>query len=466
MKIFQLRQIFNIFNIFLVSIFFVYPNISLSSERTCEYLLYENFFDDTYTEPAENFGFFLEDVEDNDDNYIEIIDILNSSPLSELEIDLDKDPTIISINGINLVLNNEEEFSDKAKQLENILNDNEFIEFEIYYLDNEQKESFELNKFSYEKEIDVTATININELKVINKSRETTGKFFIQLKWDNPEVTNKIEAITANNEYVCYFDTQDSIEKVLNKVWSPIPESDELGSKYEIAKLNLLTVRNFNDDYYQFTLDFEMDKTVRNKTNLGQFPFDTLETKFDFVFKNGGSVYNYYETDEEDIESLNNNLLEWEIQKDFKEYFKKVGSYDASYFEFDIKRKNLYYIFKIMLPVIFIVLISFSVFWINNQEIEGKLNVSIVSLLALIAYNFVYGSDLPKIGSITVMDTFILIAYLFAGLSTFISVYSYFDYRRDKLKSDFNTLDLKMRYIAPIGYAIAVSSICLIVYGK
>ena len=138
------------------------------------------------------------------------------------------------------------------------------------------------------------------------------------MEWDNPEVTKKIEAITANNEYVCYFDTQDSIEKVLNKVWSPIPESDELGSKYEIAKLNLLTVRNFNDDYYQFTLDFEMDKTVRNKTNLGQFPFDTLETKFDFVFKNGGSVYNYYETDEEDIESLNNNLLEWEIQKDFK----------------------------------------------------------------------------------------------------------------------------------------------------
>ena len=85
-------------------------------------------------------------------------------------------------------------------------------------------------------------------------------------------------------------------------------------------------------------------------------------------------------------------------------------------------------------------------FWIRNNEIEAKLNVSIVCLLALIAYNFAVNADIPKLNSLTILDSFILISYLFSGLATFVTIYSYYDYRRDKLSGEFNPIDLKLEY--------------------
>ena len=61
---------------------------------------------------------------------------------------------------------------------------------------------------------------------------------------------------------------------------------------------------------------------------------------------------------------------------------------------------------------------------------------------------------IPKIDDITVLDSFILISYMFTGICSILSVYSYFDYRRDKLTGDFNPIDIKLRYLAPLIYLL------------
>ena len=58
----------------------------------------------------------------------------------------------------------------------------------------------------------------------------------------------------------------------------------------------------------------------------------------------------------------------------------------------------------------FILVISWSVFWVRGSQLEAKVNVTIVCLLSLIAYNFVIDSDMPKLEYLTVMDTIILIS--------------------------------------------------------
>ena len=112
------------------------------------------------------------------------------------------------------------------------------------------------------------------------------------------------------------------------------------------------------------------------------------------------------------------------------------------------------------MPVVFLVWLSFSVFWIHAKELESKLAVSMGSLLTLVAYNFVFGDDVPKLNYITVLDAWILLSYLFAGLTTMITIYSYFDYYRDKQTGTFNTLDKKLRFIIPVSY----HAIMLILY--
>ena len=153
----------------------------------------------------------------------------------------------------------------------------------------------------------------------------------------------------------------------------------------------------------------------------------------------------------------NKILYEWQITKheidccDPKPRGQQ-GTLEKINYSFELERKYFYYVLKIVIPVVFLVWLSFSVFYIRAIELESKLAVSMGSLLTLVAYNFVFGDDVPKLNYITILDSWILLSYLFAGLSTMITVYSYWDYHRDKQTGVFNTLDQKLRWLMPISY--------------
>ena len=110
-----------------------------------------------------------------------------------------------------------------------------------------------------------------------------------------------------------------------------------------------------------------------------------------------------------------------------------VADYDVAFDEFDevviseidLRRQPFFYLVKIIFPVVLVVLISWSVFLIHPRAIEARVNVTIVCLLALIAYNFVIEDALPKVPYLTFIDAVILSSYLFAGFATIYSIYSY-----------------------------------------
>ena len=87
-----------------------------------------------------------------------------------------------------------------------------------------------------------------------------------------------------------------------------------------------------------------------------------------------------------------------------------------------IERQSAYFVFKIALPMLLLLLISWSIFWIRIEQIESRVTIGIVCFLSLIAYNFVIESEIPKLGYVTFMDFFILISYLFAGSCVIFSI--------------------------------------------
>ena len=143
------------------------------------------------------------------------------------------------------------------------------------------------------------------------------------------------------------------------------------------------------------------------------------------------------------IDRGNENLYEWQItHHDFDCCPTKIygqGVQQEVHFNFELTRKSFYYILKIILPVIFLVYLSFSVFWIPARELESKLAVSLGSLLTLVVFQFTFGDGLPKINKISILDAWILISYLFTGLSTIITIWSYWDYHRDHQTGRYNT---------------------------
>ena len=112
----------------------------------------------------------------------------------------------------------------------------------------------------------------------------------------------------------------------------------------------------------------------------------------------------------------NNKILEWRMLDTSTKYIKvenpEIYPTDGVQMIIEIERDYGYYIFKIILPMVLILLVCWSVFWIHPRELESKLTITIVCLLSLIAYNFVIDQDLPKLGYLTLMDYIILLSYI------------------------------------------------------
>ena len=100
----------------------------------------------------------------------------------------------------------------------------------------------------------------------------------------------------------------------------------------------------------------------------------------------------------------------------------KSDFYDGFELVFEIERKSRYYVYKIILPIILILIVCWSAVWIKPRDLESRLTITIVCLLSLIAYNFVIDADLPKLEYLTVMDYIILVSYVYATIPTFLSI--------------------------------------------
>ena len=126
-----------------------------------------------------------------------------------------------------------------------------------------------------------------------------------------------------------------------------------------------------------------------------------------------------------------------------------------------VKRLSAYYIFKVIIPILLILSISWSVFWIDRSQIESKVNITMVALLSLIAYNLIMDEVIPKLDYLTFMDAFIFLSYLYTGAATILCIYSYYRYRKYKRK--INLVDYYAKFVGPISYIVGIF-ICSIIY--
>ena len=103
----------------------------------------------------------------------------------------------------------------------------------------------------------------------------------------------------------------------------------------------------------------------------------------------------------EEFKDLNSiqgwNITNVEMNYKIYNHLLKEEYFDGFELVFEIERKSRYYVFKIIMPIILILIVCWSAVWIKPKDLESKLTITIVCLLSLIAYNFVIDKDLPKL---------------------------------------------------------------------
>ena len=113
-----------------------------------------------------------------------------------------------------------------------------------------------------------------------------------------------------------------------------------------------------------------------------------------------------------------------------------IGHHPPQFFVYRLRvhmtRKHGYYIWKVLVPVMLIVVLTWTVFWIDNKELEVQTAIVLTNFLAIIAYNFVISDDLPRVPYFTLLDSIILLSYIFVFLSGVIVVAAHFLLRVNK----------------------------------
>jgi Neurotransmitter-gated ion-channel ligand binding domain/Neurotransmitter-gated ion-channel transmembrane region len=79
----------------------------------------------------------------------------------------------------------------------------------------------------------------------------------------------------------------------------------------------------------------------------------------------------------------------------------------------DVKRRYGFYIWKVFLPLLVMVAVSWTVYWMNLEDFGNQILVAITTILTVIAFAFSIEANLPRVPYVTYIDAFFLCCYFF-----------------------------------------------------
>jgi len=124
------------------------------------------------------------------------------------------------------------------------------------------------------------------------------------------------------------------------------------------------------------------------------------------------------------------------------------------FFEYDATRYFGYYFWRLIFPMMIIVFMSWSVFWINPRQIGAQISVASTTILTLFAFKVALVGMLPKIPYLTRLDFFIQASTIMSFLA-FIEVVITSSLGGKDEKVDLALkIDLWCRWIFPITFTL------------
>jgi len=230
---------------------------------------------------------------------------------------------------------------------------------------------------------------------VDSASQSFVANVYVEFRWYDPRLVK-----TDNSSQSVAFD----------KIWHPrlqIVNQQHIFKTFpeslEVSKEGYVTYRQ------RYWGDFSQP------LDLKEFPMDSQELEIQIVAVGytENEVLFVQNTDEPSGLADKLSVTEWTVNRWSAEAMnylptKNVEPLSGFHIVIHADRDVMYYIIKIIVPLLLIVAMSWLVFWIDPKESGSQISVAITTMLTLIAYRFSIGELVPKVSYLTRLDYFIL----------------------------------------------------------
>ena len=129
-----------------------------------------------------------------------------------------------------------------------------------------------------------------------------------------------------------------------------------------------------------------------------------------------------------------------------------------------VQRRYWYYIWKVFLPLLAMVAIAYSAFWIKTSDYYTQISITLTAILTEIAFLFAISSSLPKVPYLTFIDAFFLMSFAFscACIIELVAVHQSQERNRPEYADRLRTIS---RILYPVIYVAVLVVVTLVFFG-
>ena len=205
-----------------------------------------------------------------------------------------------------------------------------------------------------------------------------------------------------------------------------------------------------------------LDIILSNPMDLSDFPFDQqkLQVRIEPLWLDDKELSLYplvnYIRKAEGLE-VNSWRIDDPVVKVSTEYAPFRGMhYSRMDISLQIQRETNFFLYKLIIPLALIVLMSWSIFWVNPAMVAPQLGLGATSMLTIIAYQFALANMLPRISYQTRADGFILgsLGLVFLALAEAVATAWLVHIEK-------NQIALKIDRVCRIGFPIVYAAVIL-----
>ena len=209
----------------------------------------------------------------------------------------------------------------------------------------------------------------------------------------------------------------------------------------------------------------EMNATVEIPMSLHRFPFDREE--FEIIFEvlgfNKDEVLLEADSQTTGSEASGVSISEWrleEIRVATREYDPvygdgQQGMLSAFVMTLDMARRPGFMLRVVVIPLMLLVALSWSVFWMDRESLGDRMDISFIGILTVVAYQIMVSGFLPRISYPTLMSAFLYISFLTMCAAVVVNlVVGRFDRTGRHVQGD--RIDGTCRWAFPLSYVAAL----------